>query len=225
MPTSRWSCFSTVCICFRSFRSSAPSGSSSSSTCGLQHERAGQRDALLLAARELAGAGLLAAGQPDQLEHLGRPGVRISASATLPLAQPEGDVLEHVQVREQRVVLEHGVDRPPVRPARRSCRRRARAPCPRGLSSPAIIRSVVVLPQPLGPISEKNSPSAISRSMPGRPRQSPKRRSSCSSVDGRRPCSDRRSCCILRASIAAGSTARRAHPRTVAHDRRGAART
>ena len=35
-----------------------------------------------------------------------------------------------------------------------------------GSTSPAIIRSVVVLPQPLGPMSEKNSPSAISRSTP-----------------------------------------------------------
>src|SRR5262249_25846830 len=31
-----------------------------------------------------------------------------------------------------------------------------------GVSKPAIMRSVVVLPQPLGPSSEKNSPSAIS---------------------------------------------------------------
>jgi hypothetical protein len=35
---------------------------------------------------------------------------------------------------------------------------------PVGSTRPAIIRSVVVLPQPLGPISEKNSPSAISTS-------------------------------------------------------------
>src|SRR5437879_3858591 len=32
-----------------------------------------------------------------------------------------------------------------------------------GASKPAIIRSVVVLPQPLGPSSEKNSPSAIGK--------------------------------------------------------------
>src|SRR5438105_8894326 len=32
-----------------------------------------------------------------------------------------------------------------------------------GVSKPAIIRSVVVLPQPLGPSSEKNSPSSIAR--------------------------------------------------------------
>ena len=33
-----------------------------------------------------------------------------------------------------------------------------------GISNPAIIRSVVVFPQPLGPSSEKNSPSRIPRS-------------------------------------------------------------
>src|SRR4028118_1623728 len=32
MPTSRWICFSSICICSRSLRSRAPSGSSSSST-------------------------------------------------------------------------------------------------------------------------------------------------------------------------------------------------
>lgn len=33
-------------------------------------------------------------------------------------------------------------------------------------SSPAMVRSKVVLPQPEGPSSEKNSPARISRSMP-----------------------------------------------------------
>ena len=35
-----------------------------------------------------------------------------------------------------------------------------------GSSKPAIIRSTVVLPEPDGPSMEKNSPSAMSRSMP-----------------------------------------------------------
>ena len=34
MPTSRWICFSSICICLRSCRSSAPSGSSSSRSAG-----------------------------------------------------------------------------------------------------------------------------------------------------------------------------------------------
>ncbi len=44
-----------------------------------------------------------------------------------------------------------------------------------GTSKPAIIRSVVVLPQPLGPSSEKNSPSPISSVMSSTAAASPKR--------------------------------------------------
>ncbi len=44
-----------------------------------------------------------------------------------------------------------------------------------GSSKPPIIRSVVVLPQPLGPSSEKNSPEPMSSEMPSTARTSPKR--------------------------------------------------
>ena len=44
-----------------------------------------------------------------------------------------------------------------------------------GCSKPAIIRSVVVLPQPEGPSSEKNSPAPISRSSPSTASSSPNR--------------------------------------------------
>jgi hypothetical protein len=40
---------------------------------GLQHERTGQRDALLLSAAELSGLGPLAAGETHELEHLAHP--------------------------------------------------------------------------------------------------------------------------------------------------------
>src|SRR5690606_33679249 len=71
-------------------------------------ERASQRDALLLPAGELVGLPLLVAGQVDQVEHrrhLVADLVRRGPAAT----QPEGDVLEHVEVGEQRVVLEDRV--------------------------------------------------------------------------------------------------------------------
>ena len=42
-----------------------------------------------------------------------------------------------------------------------------------GSLKPAIIRSVVVLPQPEGPSREKNSPAATSRSMPSTTRVPP----------------------------------------------------
>src|SRR5215210_233291 len=44
-----------------------------------------------------------------------------------------------------------------------------------GASNPAIIRRVVVLPEPDGPSIEKNSPSATSRSMPPTATTSPNR--------------------------------------------------
>src|SRR3954468_14984860 len=47
-----------------------------------------------------------------------------------------------------------------------------------GSMKPAIMRKVVVLPQPEGPSSETNSPGFSARSMPATARKSPKRRSS-----------------------------------------------
>jgi hypothetical protein len=64
--------------------------------------------------------------------------------------ETEGDVVPDVEEREQGVGLEDGVDRSPVL----------------GCSNPAIMRRVVVLPQPDGPSSEKNSPASMSRSIP-----------------------------------------------------------
>ncbi len=75
------------------------------------HERTGQRDALLLAARQLRRPPLLVSGQLDELEHerhLVANLVRRRAAA----AQAERDVLEHAEVREERVALEDGVRRP-----------------------------------------------------------------------------------------------------------------
>ena len=65
--------FSSSCISWRSFRSSAPSGSSSSSTSRPVDERAGERDALALAAGELDGLALADVGEPHSLERLVRP--------------------------------------------------------------------------------------------------------------------------------------------------------
>ena len=98
-------------------------------------QRARQRDALLLAAREggdVAALGALA-GRPARAA---RPPARPRPLAALPLhPEAEGDVGADVEVREQRVVLEHHPDAAPVR--RRggdvdavdgdACRRRAAA--------------------------------------------------------------------------------------------------
>ena len=79
---------------------------------GAVDQRPGQRHALLLPAGELRRLLARLAAELDQVEHLAGPAV--STSLRLAPAQPEGDVLEDVEVREQRVALEDGVDRPPV---------------------------------------------------------------------------------------------------------------
>ena len=106
---SRWMFLSSNCISLRNFRSSAPSGSSSRSTRGT-----------LTRARARA---TRCCWPPDSCRGLRppypvRPTMR-SISSTWPFsscaalalaAQPEGDVLEDRQVREERVALEDGVD-------------------------------------------------------------------------------------------------------------------
>ena len=80
---------------------------------GPVHERPGERDPLLLAAGELPGPRVLAALELDEAHGLADPGPHLGL-AHFGLAQAECDVLEHVQMREQRVALKHRVDRPPV---------------------------------------------------------------------------------------------------------------
>ena len=72
----------------------------------LDHQRAGERDALLLAAGQLVRVAALEPGEIDQRQRLldlpARRGRR-----NLAQLEPEHDVLEHVLVRPHRVVLEH----------------------------------------------------------------------------------------------------------------------
>ena len=164
MPTSRWMAFSSTCICLRSLRSSAPSGSSSSST-----------DGRLTSARASATRWRWPPESSEGRER-SRPVSCTSSSASadprldlrlgdLAPLEAERDVVLDVEVLEQRVALEDRVDvalvtAAPRRPARRRGRSRPRSGC----SKPATIRSVVVFPQPDGPSSEKNSPCSITRS-------------------------------------------------------------
>ena len=73
---------SSDCMRSRVISSSAPNGSSISSSAGRRGERAGDRDALLHPARELARAVLGEVGEPDELEQLER------LRAALRLADP-----------------------------------------------------------------------------------------------------------------------------------------
>ncbi len=72
-------------------------------------ERAGERDALLLAAGELAGLALLEAGELRELEHLGDAPLGL-VLGDLRALEAEGDVALDVEVGEERVGLEDRVD-------------------------------------------------------------------------------------------------------------------
>ena len=109
MPISCWIRFSSSCICLRSFRSSAPSGSSSSRTRGWFTSARAERDPLLLAARELPRLPLREACEADELEHLGDASLELALRDALPL-EPEADVVLDRHVREERIALEDGVD-------------------------------------------------------------------------------------------------------------------
>ncbi len=80
-------------------------------------ERAGQRDALLLAAGELAGLALLEVLEAHRPDRLLDALLRLLPADLLDL-QPERDVVPHRHVREQRVGLEHHVHVAPGRRAR-----------------------------------------------------------------------------------------------------------
>ena len=70
-------------------------------------QRAGQRYALLLAAGKLMRIAGGVCRQADQIEHFSGA---LSARVGRGLAQPEGHVIDHAQMREQRIVLEYEAD-------------------------------------------------------------------------------------------------------------------
>ena len=75
----------------------------------LDGERAGEGDALLLAARELIGIAVGELRQLDELEHLLDAGIDLGGAAMRHL-EAEGDVVAHRHVGEQRIGLEHHAD-------------------------------------------------------------------------------------------------------------------
>ena len=75
---------------------------------GPVHQRAGYGHALLLAAGELVRLSLFKAAEGDDLEHF-RNALVYLLVRQLGYAQPEGDVLIHVQVGEERIFLKHRV--------------------------------------------------------------------------------------------------------------------
>ncbi len=116
---------------------------------GLGRQRAGQRHPLLLPAREHVRKGVRVFGDADLAQHLLRPLPARRAVAK----QPERDIVAHVEMREQRVVLKH---QPHAALLRRHVDRviaRTILPLSRMVpccnrSSPAARRSAVDLPRP-----------------------------------------------------------------------------
>ena len=142
----------------RSRASRFDSGSSNRIACGLPDHRPAERDPLLLAARELVHEAAAHARRARPTRASPRssfcdPGLRQRAAGF----QRVGDVAGDRQVRPERVALEHHAEPARFRrlvPSRRGIEghdspitiRPASGPI-----SPAIERSTVVLPQPLGP--------------------------------------------------------------------------
>ena len=80
----------------------------------LRRQRASERDALRLTTADLRWQAIRQVRQADELEQL--LGARAPRMRTYPpYLQPEGDVLEHRQMREQRIALEREAERPRLR--------------------------------------------------------------------------------------------------------------
>ena len=142
----------------------------------LQHQRAGDADALALAAGELVRiAAQVRGAEADPFQRRDNAGARVRRAAAARAAAAAGrrsaptlrrgfergvGVLENdLHARAQR--------RQRARVERRRDRRRRSAPCPpsaRAAAAPA--RPSVVLPQPLSPIRPRRSPRAMVRSTP-----------------------------------------------------------
>ena len=128
---------------------------------GIPRQRTGEGDPLALAAGELAHARAGEVADAEALEELVDPRAVAGAEAHVP---------DHVEMREERVLLEQVADaaalgrdvdcpgRCRAGPSRRRDRARLR------LEQPATTRSVVVLPAPDGPTSASVSPGETVRS-------------------------------------------------------------
>ena len=157
----------------------------------LKHGGAGERDALLLAARELLGQAL---GHASKLDHLQgrRDPLGDLSFCHAPHGQRIGNVAGDAHVREQGIVLEHHADVALCGIAIRDIRPSTRMRPESAVSKPAITLSSVVLPEPLGPRMVTNSPADTPRVTSARAATSPKlllapsmsRRPACAATRG-----------------------------------------
>ena len=127
---------------------------------GFQAERAGQRRALAHAAGELRRIVAHEVLEPDRLQRLPRARLLLGLRHALE-HHAELDVLDDRAPGKQRVLLEHEGDVVGQRRRAPACRGPRPCRCV-GVSSPPIMLSSVLLPQPLGPIRQSNSPRVMS---------------------------------------------------------------
>ena len=113
MPSLTWMSISSNWVSWRSFLSSAASGSSRSSTFGRLASARAKRDPLPLAAGELVRPAVGKALELHQPQHLVDARLALGGSACLP-AGNRSRCSSNAHMREERVGLEHHVDRPPV---------------------------------------------------------------------------------------------------------------
>ena len=106
-------------------------GSSASSSSGCEQQRAGDRDALLLAARQLGRAVLGAVAEPDPVEQLAARAARARRRARPAISAGSSTFSSAVSERQQVEELEDEADVVAAQPgqlARRRGRRSARPP-------------------------------------------------------------------------------------------------
>ena len=126
---------------------------------GLDRERPGERHALALAARELRRVAVGEAVEVDELRAARPPARLISAFGRLRIVSPKATLSLDRHVLERRVVLEHEADVALLRRQRGGVLAVDHDASPvSGSSSPAIMRSSVDLPLPLGPSSAVSEP-------------------------------------------------------------------
>ena len=137
---------------------------------GLAGERAGDGNALLLPAGELAGIALRLLRKTNAVEQLESTGAVCLRHLAGGGEEREADVVQHGLLRQQAKVLEDHRHATAIR-AKLLARKRGDVTAidlddaRRGRSSRLMVRTSVDLPAPLIPMMPKTSPSAISRLM------------------------------------------------------------
>ena len=162
MVRPNWRCrrFSSARMSWRSLASRLVSGSSSSRILRAADQGAAQRHALLLAARKRAGLAVDLRVEPEHRRRLLHAAIDLLARPTfLRPADRRSSRRRSDADRARRTGTPSTRRGPQSARGSNPCRRSRRGPRS-GVTRPAMVRSVVVLPTELGPNSTKKRPSA-----------------------------------------------------------------